>query len=229
MVIFQDWEIGWCKYAWGMLSWKFPLLYQDLTDRKVYLLSQIFKGNNQAALKLTRRTKRVKREEIWRRNFCEEDFFGVGVQGGRVGVLSPSSQGFWLGPKKLDMYLLEFGGTVKWDPNPAWEILWAKKCHCDDGGSKGEVTVLGCLYSQFVGGKRYMGVSHVSKVGHCRRTMFSIEGPAEENCLGVLRIPSEKLYGMDSWKTQSWRGNSNRMFSFWHKSCSGGASHESLL
>lgn len=52
--------------------------------------SQVFKENDQATLKLMR-VKRVKREEIQRRNFCEEDFFGVGFQGGRVGVLSPSS------------------------------------------------------------------------------------------------------------------------------------------
>lgn len=49
-----------------------------------------------------------------------------------------------------------------------------------------------------------MGVSHVPKVG-CAGEQSGIEGPDEENCLGLLWIPSEKLWsgqlrncGMDS-------------------------------
>ena len=58
--------------------------------------------------------------------------------------------------------------------------------------SKGEITVLGYLHSHCVGGKRYIGVSHVPKVG-CAGEQSGIEGPDEENCLGLLWIPSEKL------------------------------------
>lgn len=73
--------------------------------------------------------------------------------------------GHQLEPLQLDLYLPEFAGTVKWNPTPAGEILWARECDCGDGGSKGEVTLLGCLHSQFVVSKRYMGVSQVPEVG----------------------------------------------------------------
>lgn len=55
---------------------------------------------------------------------------------------------------------------MKWNLIPAGEIFWARERSCGDGGSKGAVTELRCLHVPFAGGQRYMGVSHVLRVGH---------------------------------------------------------------
>lgn len=98
------------------------------------------------------------------------------------------------------MYLLDFGGTVKWDLTPEWEILRAREVGYSDGGSKGEVIELRYLHSPFVGGQRYMSVPPVPGVGHARVLAAWYWGLRKRNvgeCYGFYQ------YGMDNWRTRA--------------------------